>query len=210
MVNDLTSKRFGRLVVLNRAEDKVSKSGYKTIMWNCRCDCGNTKVIRGKCLSGGITKSCGCYAKEVMSSIKKKHGDNGTRLYAIWDSMRQRCYNKNNKAYPNYGGRGISVCEEWNDYNNFKKWSIDSGYDINATRGKCTLDRIDVNSDYTPCNCRWVDMKSQSNNKRNTIVLSCGSVSHTLKEWSEITGIKYETLWARYNRCKSAEEILTK
>ena len=207
-INNLSGKRFGRPVVINRATDNISKSGYKTAMWNCVCDCGNTKIIRGKSLTAGVTKSCGCYAKELKSKANKKHGENGTRLYAIWDSMRQRCYNKKHHAYHNYGGRGISVCEEWDDYSNFKSWAIKNGYDNYAPRGKYTLDRVNVNEGYSPNNCRWVDMKIQSNNKRNTITVNFQGSSHTLKEWAAITGIKYETLWARYHRGKSPEEIL--
>lgn len=208
--NDLTGMKFGRLTVISRAKDIISESGYKTAMWNCVCDCGNTKVVRGKCLTGGVTKSCGCYAKEAVSARKTKHGDAGTRLYAIWDSMRQRCYNNNNHAYHNYGGRGISVCDEWDDYQAFKDWALKSGYDINACRGACTIDRVDVNRNYSPDNCRWVDMRAQSNNRRKTIFINCFGESHSLKDWASITGIKYETLWARYNRGKSPEEILSK
>lgn len=193
-----------------RADDHVSKSGYHTVMWHCTCDCGNEVVVRGKCLSSGATKSCGCLAKELLSERASKHHGYGSRLYAIWNSMRQRCNNANHAAYKNYGGRGIRICPEWDDYAIFREWSYTAGYDENAPRGLCTLDRIDVDGNYTPDNCRWISMKEQSNNKRDTPYFELDGVTHTLQEWSNITGIKYETLWRRYNAGWSSERALKK
>lgn len=206
---DLTGMRFGRLVVNCRAEDKVSNSGYHTVMWICICDCGKVTVVRGKCLSKGVTQSCGCLAKELLKKRTSKHGGFGTRLYTIWNSMRQRCNNKNHHSYNNYGGRGIKICNEWEDYSVFRTWAYSSGYDDNAPRGKLTLDRIDVNGNYNPENCRWVSMKKQSNNKRSTPKYTLNGETHTLLEWSDITGVKYATLWKRYNSGWNAERALT-
>lgn len=154
---NLIGKRFGDLVVI--AESPERKNSQKC--WICQCDCGNTTppILSGN-LRAGHTTSCGCR--------KTKHGKYKSRLYSVWHGMKKRCYCKTDKAYCNYGGRGISVCEEWkNDYLSFEKWAFRNGYDENAKQGECTLDRIDVNGNYEPTNCRWVSMKVQQNNRRN-------------------------------------------
>lgn len=208
MVKDLSGMKFGRLTVKQRADDNISDSGYHTVMWNCTCDCGNEVVIRGKCLTGGVTNSCGCLAKELLSERASKHHGYGTRLYAVWNSMRQRCNNKNHRAYPNYGGRGINICNEWDDYAVFREWAIASGYDETAARGTFTLDRINTDGNYCPENCRWANMKEQTNNRRCTPYYEIDGERHTLLEWSKITGIKYETLWRRYDMGWDAERAL--
>lgn len=210
MANDLSGKRFGRLVVINRAPDNVSASGYRTAMWNCVCDCGNNATVRGKSLTGGATMSCGCLRSDRSRLSVTKHGGYGTRLYAIWISMRQRCLNKNNSAYKNYGGRGITICDEWNDFSSFKKWAEDSGYDDSANRGTCTLDRIDVNGNYTPDNCRWTTMREQSNNRRNSIELYFMGKTMTISDWAKELGVKYCTLWKRYKAGLDITKVLKK
>lgn len=202
--------RFGRLTVVSRAEDHVCKSGYHTVMWNCVCDCGNEVVVRGKCLASGATMSCGCLQKELFAERTSKHHGFGTRLYAIWNSMRQRCNNPNHAAYHNYGGRGIKICKEWDDFAVFREWAYSSGYDDSAPRGSCTLDRINVDDGYYPENCRWVSMREQSRNKRDTCFYELNGERHSLMEWSEITGIKYSTLFKRYKDGWSPEAALEK
>lgn len=208
MINNLVGQKFGRLKVISRAEDNVSKSGYRTVMWNCICDCGNQVTVRGKSLKNGDSKSCGCLQKELISQRASKHHGVGTRLYAIWDSMRQRCNNPKNQAYRNYGGRGIQICKDWNNFNKFKNWAYDNGYSDTAKRGEITLDRINVNENYSPENCRWINMKRQANNKRNTVYLTYKDKTLSLSEWSDITKIKYCTLWRRYKQGKTPEQIL--
>lgn len=177
---DLTGQRFGRLTVLQ--VDSIGRQGkYK---WLCRCDCGNEKSVYGVYLTRGDTQSCGCLHSEILTvhnmsdakSIstakwntvyKKKHGKHGTRLYRVWTGMKQRCQNKNGKSYKYYGGKGVSVCDEWaNSFDAFYEWAVRSGYDENAARGDCTLDRIDGNGNYEPANCRWVSIAEQNRNKR--------------------------------------------
>lgn len=159
---DLTNRRFERLKVIRRVENK----NYRA-MWLCECDCGNRKVITSYQLLSGDTKSCGCLGKENRTKSRTKHHKTNTKLYYVWKGMKQRCYNPKNKYYYNYGGRGITICEEWkNDFGKFYEWAIKNGYDENALHKSCTIDRINNSGNYEPNNCRWVDMKTQSNNRR--------------------------------------------
>lgn len=173
---DLTGQRFGRLTVIERAEN--NKRG--NTMWLCKCDCGNTTIVQGTLLKSHASQSCGCLHQEILrqgreSSYRAErarasrttHGKSNFRLYAVWSSMIQRCYNPKSGRYKHYGARGITVCDEWrNDFSAFYNWAMANGYDENAPYGQCTLDRIDVNGNYRPENCRWVDMKTQRQNQR--------------------------------------------
>lgn len=163
---DLTGKRYGRLVVLNTAGR--SSAGY--VLWRCKCDCGNLTTVISASLLGGYTTSCGCAQKEAAAKTGRStatHHLSKTRLYRVWRGMKTRVYNPKNEKYPVYGGRGIGMCEEWRDsFEAFKAWADDNGYDENAEFGECTIDRIDVDGDYEPANCRWVSLKVQAGNKR--------------------------------------------
>lgn len=209
MRKNLIGQKFGRLTVIDYAEDHVSSSGYHTIMWKCRCECGAELTVRGKCLTQGVTKSCGCYQKEGVSQRASKHHGFGTRLYAVWNSMRQRCLNPHSQAYKNYGGRGITICSEWEDFAEFRTWALSNGYDETALRGELTLDRIDVNQGYSPVNCRWVSTSVQAHNKRNTLLLTYQGVTKPLTEWAKEVGLHYTTLWKRYSVGMTPEQILS-
>ena len=159
--NDLTGKRFGRLTVVRR----ISPVGSK-VRWLCRCDCGTMKDVIAYELTSGKTRSCGCLQAESRHLRKVPNGK-GTRLYNVWKSMKGRCYTPSCSSYKYYGARGIKVCDEWkDDYQAFYEWAMTSGYDPDAPQGKCTIDRINVDGDYEPSNCRWVDATTQNANRR--------------------------------------------
>lgn len=162
-----------------------SESGAdKPTLWNCKCDCGKTFVVRAYNLKSGNTKSCGCLQKEIARASHEKHNKTGTRLYYIWEHMKQRCTNPNDPAYNYYGGRGIKVCNEWtNDFQPFHDWAISNGYADNLT-----IDRIDVNGNYEPSNCRWITLKHQQRNKRNNTKVLFKGYCKTVVEWAEEFG----------------------
>ena len=168
--NDLTNKRYGKLVVIKQS----GRTKDRHILWECKCDCGNIINVSSHDLTTNHTKSCGCLQKEVIKNLRFKHGDRDNRLYSVWKTMKKRCENPNCKSYKYYGARGIKVCDEWHDYSVFKEWAYNNGYDDKAKKYDCTIDRIDVNGDYEPSNCRWVSMKVQNNNKRRKEVTNHG------------------------------------
>ena len=188
---ELTGLQFGKLAV-------IEKVGYKNknSQWLCRCECGNTTVVGKGNLVGGRTKSCGCLKHQ--EAVNRTHGKSKTRLYYVWRNMLNRCYDSNVRDYPSYGGRGITVCDEWkNDFQAFYDWAMANSYDETAERGKFTLDRIEVQGNYEPSNCRWVDEKVQANNKRCNHHIEYKGKTMSLAELADLTGIKYGTLHKR-------------
>ena len=154
---NLTGKRFGRLLVIGKSE---SKNGMAT--WLCKCDCGNEKVVCGNELRKGKANSCGCLRKELAYKMLIQHGKANTRLYKVWKAMKARCNNPNNKRYSSYGGRGIKVCDEWqNSFQAFYDWAIANGY-----REGLSIDRVNNDGNYEPTNCRWATASEQQKNKR--------------------------------------------
>lgn len=199
---DLTGQRFGRLVVIKRSDDKILPCGQKQICWLCRCDCGKEIVVRGSALRQSHTKSCGCISAENLLRRNIKHNKRDTRLYQIWAGIKTRCYNKKNSRYNDYGGRGITICEEWrNDFQAFYDWAISNGY-----RDDLTIDRIDNNGNYDPSNCRWSTFTEQANNTRRNHVVECNGETKTLAEWSRKRKISYSALKQRINKLKLSPE----
>lgn len=183
---ELTGRVFGRLTVLHRVENRYGKTH-----WLCRCECGTTKVIQGQHLKDGHTASCGC-----ASPFGTTHAGTQEQLYSVWSAMRRRCYKPNFISYANYGGRGITVCDAWrNDYAVFRSWALANGYGPNLE-----IDRIDVNGNYEPSNCRWVTKQVQGNNKRSNRVLELNGERRTMRQWAEHIGIDYQTLASRLNK----------
>ena len=192
-VIDLTGQRFGRLVVIGRADPPMDLR--RKARWHCICDCGNETDALGDNLRRGKTASCGCLQKERARVVNTIHGQTHSRLYSIWKNMQTRCANPHSTYYDNYGGRGISVCEEWHDFANFMQWAERTGY-----REDLTLDRIEANDGYNPVNCRWVTMREQNRNKRNNINITYHGVTRCLADWAVTFGINISTLWERIFR----------
>ena len=187
---DLTGQRFGRLVVVGRADPPSNKRGCA--MWHCRCDCGNEKDINSFYLRNGDTRSCGCLQRERTVESHTSHGGSKSRLYRVWVGMIQRCENQRTTDYADYGGRGIKICEEWHDFKTFRQWAERTGY-----RDELTIDRIDVNEGYNPVNCRWATIAEQARNKRNNINITYHGVTRCLGDWATTLGIGWTTLWRR-------------
>ena len=167
-----------------------------------KCDCGNFKEIRISNVTTNNTKSCGCMAHRPNGN-NRKHGICYTRPYHIWERMKQRCNNPNYKEYDYYGGRGISICEEWKNPKNFYDWAMENGYADNLS-----IDRIDVNKGYEPSNCRWATPKEQCNNKRNNIRITLYGETKTLAQWCEELNLSYGMVRARIKRGWSYERAL--
>lgn len=228
-ISNLTGQRFGRLVVLERANDYIKPNGSHCIRWKCKCDCGNISFVVSWKLKSGNTRSCGCMQREIAKELGKniprkikqnpnnkfakntkrdfknqnRNGLSKTRIYKIYISMISRCRNKNDINYKDYGGRGIKVCDEWikeGGFEAFCRWAYNTGYDEKAEYGKCTIDRINVNGNYEPSNCRWADGKTQSNNKRNTIFISYRGKTKSLVEWCEELGLNKSTIRNRIHK----------
>lgn len=191
---DISGQKFGRLTALRF----VRMQGHNSV-WLFRCDCGReVEIVASNVRNGHHTQSCGCLQRETIKAIATKHGGEKTRLYKIFRDMVNRCYDKKDKGYHNYGGRGIVICDVWkNDYGKFMKWAYANGYDENAPRGKYTIDRIDVNGNYEPSNCRWVDMKTQCNNTRFNLRYIVYGEDLTLKQIAEKYNVNYHTLYGR-------------
>lgn len=191
----LEGKRYGKLTIKRVIREKGKDSRVE-----CICDCGNiTTPLLSRVINNKVY-SCGCYRSEKSIKLRTKHGMAGTRIYKIWKKMNERCNNANNKNYDDYGGRGIKICEEWSGEQgaeNFVKWAYENGYNENAEKGECTIDRIDVNGDYEPNNCRWVDMKTQNYNRRNTKKITIYGTDMSIKEISDKYDIPIKTIQSR-------------
>lgn len=195
-IKDIQGKRFGRWLVLQRTgSDKRGES-----LWRCRCDCGNEAILIGGSLRTGNSVSCGCFKKE--NPPRKVHGASGTKMYGRWKGMIRRCENKKTRAYKDYGGRGISVCERWR--NSFEAFVVDMG----PCPDGYSLERKNNNGNYEPSNCIWVPSDIQANNNRRNRILVCNGESKTMAEWSKITEIKIGTIWKRLKTGWSDEEAI--
>lgn len=189
---DLSEQRFGRLVVIERAPNNAEAQAR----WKCKCDCGNEVIVSSGHLRSGHSKSCGCLARERSSKYHLTHGMKGTRIFSVYNGMKGRCYNPNDRKYPRYGGRGISMCEEWrNNPSSFFDWAFSNGY-----RDGLSIDRIDNNGNYSPENCRWADDITQANNKSTNHIYEHNGEKKTIAEWSRELGLSYSATNYRIKR----------
>lgn len=208
-VKDLTGQRFGRLIVIEQhGSTEPNKYGSRYALWYCKCDCGNTCEVPSSNL-GKRTNSCGCLAKEHLAEMSKgnvTHGMAKTHLYRCYHHMLRRCYQTNSDHYHMYGGRGITVCEEWRSgFEAFRDWAFKNGY-----QEELSLDRIDVNGNYEPSNCRWINAKDQCHNKRQSRMYEFNGKVQDIAQWANEYGLKYATLAGRLDRGWDIETALTK
>lgn len=189
-------KKFGRLTVIGFEHVPTSR-GSTAWYWICRCDCGTIISAQPSRIRSGHTASCGCYKRDQTiaynQTAKKKHGGRKDRLYYIWRGMKSRCCCPTNKNYERWGGRGISVCDEWvDDYAAFKAWALSNGY-----TDSLSIDRIDVNGNYCPENCRWATQIEQQRNKSNSKAIEYNGKMWSVVDLSDEFGIEYGTLYSR-------------
>lgn len=208
---DITGKVFGRLTVLKFSHRDNHRNSY----WLCQCSCGKQLTVLKSNLTGGKTLSCGCFRSE-QNSLNNQLCKDKERvcLYQKWANMKKRCYDSKNPGYKNYGGRGIKICDEWKDnFDLFLNWAKNNGYKLGLT-----IDRINVNGNYEPGNCRFISIKEQANNKTTNRIINCNGITKTLAEWAEFfkvdshfirnkvkKGLTFEkvinNLYEEYNKC---------
>lgn len=204
-MKDLTGQRFNKLTVIKFSHFDKKKNSY----WLCKCDCGNEKVVRRCHLIRGGVQSCGCVVYEGRGTYKngwRTHGlwSKNKRLCKIWNCMLDRCLNDKNEHYKYYGGRGISICKEWKEsFESFIEWALNNGYQDNLS-----IDRIDVNGNYCPENCRWATQEEQANNKNSNIFITYKGKTMTSTQWSKETGLSRGMIEGRYHRGWKPEDIL--
>ncbi len=189
--------KFGRLTVLASAPHINNRTA-----WLCKCECGVEKAIQQKYLNGDHTKSCGCLSVDTSTILNTTHGMSHTRTYTIWSTMRARCNNPSHKKYSRYGGRGISICARWNDYELFLA-------DMGEAPIGYSIDRINNNGNYSPSNCRWATAKEQANNTRRNVWLTWAGKTLSISDWAIVLKMNGATLYQRFHKGWDTERVLT-
>ncbi len=193
--SNIINSTFGFLTVVRRAPNHKSGAAF----WVCKCECGNVAERRSADLTNGRSTSCGCKKGGKITAKKIRHGHaiagKYTPEYRTWAGMKYRCYNKKSKSYPDYGGRGITVCDRWIE--SFENFLSDMG--LKPSR-KYTIERVDNNDSYCPSNCRWIIKEKQARNRRSSLYYKYDGETLTMAEWAERKGINYQTLMSRYYR----------
>lgn len=187
---DIAGQRFGRLVAIALSEPDTKN---RRRMWRCACDCGETVYSCAGALRAGQSQSCGCLQRDVARQRSTTHGGYKSKLYRIWFAMLARCENETDPAYRNYGARGITVCERWHDFSNFRA-------DMGEKPPRMTLERNDNDGPYRPDNCRWATYTEQQNNKRTNVRITIDGRTQTCKQWAVEFGINPKTASERYHR----------
>lgn len=207
---DLTGQRYGMLTVIKRGTDCFTPKGRRIIKWICKCECGNVKEISTSHLRSGDCISCGCFHKKRLVEAGKinstKHDMSKTRIYHLYENMKYRCDNKNSPNYKNYGGRGIKVCEEWSGSDGFERfceWAYKNGY-----RDDLTIDRVNVDGDYEPNNCRWADSETQYNNTTKTVRITYHGKTMSAAQWAREIGLDRHTIYERIKKGLPVEQVL--
>jgi len=197
---NLLGVRFGRLLVVGHLASQRQQR-----RWLCSCDCGKRVVATTSQLRRKDgKKSCGCLHREIVRRLATKHNQCGTRLYRCWAGVKRRCKNRNDAAWARYGGRGIRVCEEWENYEPFMSWAIKNGY-----RDDKEIDRIDNDGNYEPSNCRWATRSEQVLNRSDNRRIEYRGEKRTMKEWALLVGLNYDALRGRIDRGWSIRRALT-
>ncbi len=210
---DLIGERYGRLTVI--AKSGQEKEKHRRSLWLCECDCGKQKIVTTDHLKSGSTKSCGCLKREVATAqileysaqnpgARRTHGATGKKIYWAYQHMMERCYSPQSERFISYGARGICVCDEWkNNPKAFVDWSLSNGFEEDLT-----LDRINVNGDYCPENCRWVSWDVQANNKRSSVYVNVRGEKLTLAQVAQKYGLRKGTVWWRHHHGWEDEDLI--
>ena len=196
---DLLGQRFGRLTVLGSA-----RKPNGTWVWRCQCECGNEAMVPSSDLRSGKTQSCGCGAGRCTHGLSRGPDGKHTALYKVWTQMRQRCLNPSNRSYPRYGGRGIRVCDEWQDYSVFHAWALSNGYEQGLT-----IERMDNDAGYCPENCTWIPLSQQALNLAKSRRVTHKGTTRHLREWGRVTGINARTIAGRIDSGWPIDKALT-
>lgn len=195
--------KFGKWTIIEEIAPKIISNKPRR-MFRCQCECGNIREVQLSCLRNGHSTSCGCEQKKKASIANTKHDLEKHPLYNTWKNMKKRCNYLNTSEYENYGGRGISVCEEWsNSFQNFYNWAISNGW----SKG-LTIDRIDTNGNYCPENCRWANVETQMNNMTKNHYIEYNEDTYTLSTLSKHLNIPYNIVRYRLSNCKWTVEQL--
>lgn len=200
---DLTGEKFGRLTVIKEMGVKNEK-----VIWLCKCECGEYTTVPTGGLKIGDHKSCGCLNRELSLLRSRKHGMTSSgkrhRLYTIYHDMKDRCFNKNSKIYKYYGGRGITVCEQWlNSLDDFKNWALENGYDDSLE-----IDRINNDGNYEPLNCRWVTRSQNCLNKGNNRLITINGITRPITLWANLSGVSRSAIEGRIKRGWDNKDLL--
>jgi hypothetical protein len=199
-MKDLSGNKYGRWTVIRF--DRIFKKSY---YWICQCECGTEKSVLVANLTSSKSLSCGCLALELAAQREKTHGKCGTRIYRLWSSMKTRCTNQKEQAYKFYGARGIKVCDKW--MNSFEAFYADMG---DPPHEHSSIERIDVNGDYCPENCIWIDFAKQAFNKTNSLIVEYCGEKKCVAEWCQILNLPYKLIISRMAHGKSFHEAVTR